>query len=85
MNEIESDLEEQKELAASRLQELEKLNVQYQNSLKQIEKLKADVGLLFNIFKEGKTQLNLTRALKLNIHQFYLKFSHVNVQNDIRL
>ena len=47
MNEIESDLEEQKELAASRLQELEKLNVQYQNSLKQIEKLKADVWLLF--------------------------------------
>ena len=56
MNEIESDLEEQKELAASRLQELEKLNVQYQNSLKQIEKLKADVWLLFNILKEGQSQ-----------------------------
>ena len=48
VSEIESDLEEHKELSASRLIELEKLNTQYQNSLKQIEKLKADV--IFFIF-----------------------------------
>ena len=55
---MEKDLEEQKELSASRLAELEKLNTEYQNSLKQIEKLKADVsfdtfsfGLLSCIFK----------------------------------
>ena len=44
---MEADLEEQKDLAASRLAELEKLNSEYQNSLKLIEKLKADVMLRF--------------------------------------
>lgn len=43
---MEADLEEQRELAASRLQELEKMNLEYQASLKQIERLKLDVSLL---------------------------------------
>lgn len=43
VNEMEVELEEYKELSTSRLAELEKFNVQYQYSLKQIEKLKADV------------------------------------------
>ena len=45
---MEADLEEQRELAASRLQELEKMNLEYQASLKQIERLKLDVSLLID-------------------------------------
>jgi hypothetical protein len=44
--ELEGDIAEQRELASNRLVELEKLNVEYQNSLKQVEKYKADVLIL---------------------------------------
>jgi hypothetical protein len=44
VSEIEFELEQQKEVAASRLHELEKLNSDYQATLRQIEKLKADVS-----------------------------------------
>ncbi len=44
VNEIEFELEQQREVAATRLHELEKLNGEYQASLRQIEKLKADVS-----------------------------------------
>lgn len=37
-------MEQQRELANNRLHELEKLNLEYQSSIKQIEKLKAEVG-----------------------------------------
>ena len=43
VNEIESELDDQRELASSRLQELEKTNIEYQAAIRQIEKLKADV------------------------------------------
>jgi hypothetical protein len=41
---LEFELEEQRELAASRMQELEKLNQEYLSSVKQIEKYKSDVS-----------------------------------------
>jgi hypothetical protein len=41
---LEFELEEQRELAASRLQELEKLNQEYLSAVKQIEKYKSDVS-----------------------------------------
>ena len=48
---MEADLEEQRELAASRLQELEKMNHEYQASLKQIERLKLDVSrMVYYVF-----------------------------------
>jgi E3 ubiquitin-protein ligase BRE1 len=43
ISELEAMLEEHRELASSRLQELEKINLDYQLSLKQIEKLKSDL------------------------------------------
>ena len=43
VTQLEGMLEEQRELASSRLQELEKMNLDYQTSLKQIEKLKTDL------------------------------------------
>ena len=46
LDEILSDLEEHKELAANRLLELEKLTADHQEALKEIEKLKMDVSLL---------------------------------------
>lgn len=51
---MEAELEEYKELSTSRLLELEKFNVQYQTSLKQIEKLKADVYFLSLFFTYKK-------------------------------
>lgn len=40
---MEFEMEQQRELANNRLHELEKLNVEYQSAVKQIEKLKAEV------------------------------------------
>lgn len=41
---MEFDLEQQRDIANNRLNELEKLNSEYQAALRQIEKLKADVS-----------------------------------------
>jgi hypothetical protein len=45
LNGLEVELNEQRELASSRLAEIEKLNIDYQQTLKQNEKLKFDVSL----------------------------------------
>ena len=50
-NEIVAELEEQKELATNRLTELEKLQADHQEAVKEIEKLKMDVSR-YNIFVE---------------------------------
>ena len=50
---LEFELEQQKELANNRLHELEKMNNDYQAAIKQIEKLKADVSLIWIKFKKN--------------------------------
>ena len=47
---MEADLEEHRELAKSRLAELEASNIENQKSLRLIEKLKADVYLSIHLF-----------------------------------
>lgn len=59
ISEMETELEEYKELSTSRLLELEKFNVQYQASLKQIEKLKADVTKFPVLFYSTKQSSNI--------------------------
>jgi Tfp pilus tip-associated adhesin PilY1 len=44
LHDMEFDLEQQRDIANNRLNELEKLNSEYQAALRQIEKLKADVS-----------------------------------------
>jgi len=44
-NEIAAELEEQQELATTRLGELEKVQHEYQEALKTMEKLKMDVSI----------------------------------------
>jgi E3 ubiquitin-protein ligase BRE1 len=46
VSELQAQLNEQRDLAASRLNEMEKLNHEYQQALKQIEKLKFDVKMI---------------------------------------
>jgi hypothetical protein len=45
LNSLEAELREQRELAQSRLSEIERLNVDHQQALRQVEKLKFDVSL----------------------------------------
>lgn len=45
MEDLQKELEEQKELASNRLMELETLNTQHKEALKLVEKLKMDVRL----------------------------------------
>jgi E3 ubiquitin-protein ligase BRE1 len=47
LHDLQSELNEQRELAAHRLVELEKLNQSYQQKIKEIEKLKVDVSKIF--------------------------------------
>lgn len=44
IEELSSELEEQKELSAKRLDELEKKTNEYKECLKEVERLKMDVG-----------------------------------------
>ncbi|KAI1289781.1 E3 ubiquitin-protein ligase Bre1 [Halotydeus destructor] len=46
LDDLQKELEEQRDLAANRLQELEALNVQHKETLKQVEKLKMDLQCL---------------------------------------
>lgn len=46
LEELQKDLEEQRELANNRLQELEKLHQQHRETLKEVEKLKMDIRQL---------------------------------------
>lgn len=46
MEDLQKELEEQKELANNRLMELETLNTQHKEALKIVEKLKMDVRFL---------------------------------------
>lgn len=51
LNDLQSELNEQRELAANRLIELEKLSQNYQQKLKEIEKLKVDVRNFYYLKK----------------------------------
>jgi hypothetical protein len=44
LDDLQKDLEEAKELANNRLQELDKLHLQHREALKDVEKLKMDVS-----------------------------------------
>lgn len=44
LEDLQKDLEEAKELANNRLQELDKLHLQHREALKEVEKLKMDVS-----------------------------------------
>lgn len=44
---MEFEMEQQRDLANTRLHELEKLNLEYQASVRQIEKLKSEVRRVF--------------------------------------
>ena len=59
-DEIHSELEEQKELATNRLTELEKLQKEHQEALKDVERLKMDVsgGKSRNSLAPGKCGCN---------------------------
>ena len=46
VRELEAELEEQRELSASRLLEIEKINQEYVTAVRQIERLKADIKLI---------------------------------------
>jgi len=49
LEEIQKECEEQRELANNRLQELDRLHQQHRDALKDVEKLKMDVSLVFSI------------------------------------
>ena len=44
-----AELEEQKDLSTNRLAELEKLNKDHQDAMKEVERLKMDVSLRINL------------------------------------
>lgn len=46
MEDLQKELEEQRELANNRLQELDRLHMQHREALKEVEKLKMDVSIL---------------------------------------
>lgn len=50
-NEIYAELEDQRELATSRMNDVEKLQAEYQEKLKEIEKLKMDVSVKKDNFR----------------------------------
>jgi E3 ubiquitin-protein ligase BRE1 len=62
LKDFESNLEEQREIAASRLQELEKLNIEYQASLRQIERLKADLKTIPESIIEQSNEYKILQA-----------------------
>ena len=60
LDEILSDLEENKELSSNRLMELERLTVDHQVALKDIQRLKMDVSAWFSVAVFRRSSLVLT-------------------------
>lgn len=56
MEELQKEIEEVRELANNRLQELDKLHTQHREALKEVEKLKMDVSRLLRTLILGMCQ-----------------------------
>lgn len=51
LEDLQKELEEYRELANNRLQELDKLHQEHRECLKEVEKLKMDVSIFIYLFK----------------------------------
>ncbi len=96
IGELEASLEQQRELSSNRLLELEKLNQDYQSSLKQIERLKADLKTIpesvieqTNEYKYLQTKYSLIVSDNMKLKQAFdetrniLEMSRVTFQRQL--
>jgi E3 ubiquitin-protein ligase BRE1 len=69
VTELEAMLEEHRELSSSRLQELEKINLDYQSSLKQIEKLRTELKTIpESVIEQSSEYKNLQTKYSLIVN-----------------
>lgn len=79
MEDLQKELEEQKELANNRIMELETLNTQHKEALKLVEKLKMDVCLLIYPFYYFVQLMLVSSDRKILRKKFYFSSSEEKI------